>query len=523
MKRLLMVLCCGGLVGWAPLAQGTTFVAMTEQDLVNRSVAAIIGRVTHIESAEASRDARLHTYISIAPEQIVFGALPPGEIVVRELGGRLGARREWIFGNPEYEVGERVFAFLGRNGDGTLHTTAMALGKYRLRRSRGRAIATRQLEAGVAVLQPSARGATVGPIEQNFALAPLIKRVRAIAPRRQDARSEPAVQLTPPELSTALGSESLPSFTLIEPAARWSEPDRGEPVSFLVDSTGDLDLGPSESAEAVSEALAVWSNVPGASLSLRMGGTTNPVPFAGCPGDSRLIFNDPFEEILDPIDCRGILALGGFCTSNDREVFKGKLYDQIITGKVTFNNGWGDCPLWTACNLAEIATHEIGHAIGLGHSADPNATMAPERLDFDGRCATLMQDDMNAVRFLYSAPVPTTATPTFTPSPAQSPTPHQSPTRTATHTRTPTPSRTPSRTRTTTHTRTPTRTSTRLHTPTRPPSSTATRSPTSEPTPISTSPPSPTATPTEPVGPAPEWLPAIFRALRRLADVLPAG
>ena len=523
MKRLLVVLCCGGVVGWASFAPATTFVSMTEQDLVNRSVAAVIGRVTHIESAEASKDARLHTYIHIAPEQIVFGVLPPGEIVLRELGGRLEARREWVFGNPEYEVGERVFAFLERNGDGSLHTTAMALGKYRLSRLRGRAIATRQLEAGVTILQPSAQGTTVGPIEQNFALAPLIKRVRVVAPQRHDARSEPAVQLTPPELATAPRSESLPSFTLIEPAARWSEPDRGEPVSFLVDSIGDLNLGPSESTEAVSEAMAVWSNVPGASLSLRLGGTTNPVPFAGCPGDSRVIFNDPFEEIPDPINCRGILALGGFCTSNNHQMFKGQLYDQIITGKVTFNNGWGDCPLWTACNLAEIATHEIGHAIGLGHSADPNATMAPERLDFDGRCAALMQDDMNAVRFLYSAPAPTTATPTFTPSPVQSPTLQQSPTRTATHTRTPTSSPTPSRTKTATRTRTPTRTPTRLHTPTRPPSSTATQPSSTVPMPTSTSPPGPTATPTGGIDRDPAWLPAIFRALRRLTDALQGG
>src|SRR5690606_18156004 len=83
--------------------------------------------------------------------------------------------------------------------------------------------------------------------------------------------------------------------------------------------------------------------------------------------------------------------------------------------KVVIADGWGGCPQWTACNLAEVITHEIGHAIGLGHSNDRDATMAPSA-DFDGRCAALGHDDIAGVTAIYpmAMVVTATATPTAT-------------------------------------------------------------------------------------------------------------
>lgn len=51
-------------------------------------------------------------------------------------------------------------------------------------------------------------------------------------------------------------------------------------------------------------------------------------------------------------------------------------------------------------NLLQVATQEIGHALGLAHSDDPNAVMWPFYVGFEENFQ-LGQDDINAIRALY--------------------------------------------------------------------------------------------------------------------------
>src|SRR3989304_3619473 len=114
-RKLLFTLAWGAVVLSASSpTNATTFVLMTDEELAVRSTAAVLGSVTAIETAADDATDAIHTYIHIEPDQMVLGELPAGEIVLREPGGKLHDRSEWVFGSPEYTVGEEVLGFLAK-------------------------------------------------------------------------------------------------------------------------------------------------------------------------------------------------------------------------------------------------------------------------------------------------------------------------------------------------------------------------------------------------------------------------
>jgi hypothetical protein len=193
------------------------------------------------------------------------------------------------------------------------------------------------------------------------------------------------------------------------PPGRGFEPDTGKPGVYQV-AGGDTALGVDASVSAIDGALAAWTNVSGASIVLQRGTPTTAAPLR-CDGTSQIVFDDPFDEMPGPTACSGVLALGGYCTASTTEVVNGTIFYRITEGNITFNRGFASCSFWNVTNLAEVATHEIGHTIGIGHSSEQDdappelkdATMY-YRAHFDGRGASVHADDIAAVRFLYPGP-----------------------------------------------------------------------------------------------------------------------
>lgn len=489
-------------------ALATTFVPMDDATLQETSDLVVSGTVTAIESARVGPTPALHTYVRVQVDEVLLGHLSGDTLVLREPGGSLDGRREWTFGAPEFSVGERVVLFLTRNADGTLRTNHLALGKYTIAfDAAGAPTAVRDLGPGTAAFIPDS--GTIAPLPpERRPLAPLLAELRQRRNHYRGNRNDSglsAIAAIPPELAST-PTEAGDSFTYLGAPSRWMLPDCGQTIPFLVDNLGDATLGFTASRDAVDAALAAWSNVPGGNLDLADAGTIATTAYAGC-GENRVIFNDPFDEITDPRNCTGVLAMGGYCSGRTlpcataRDNFNGTTFAPIEVGKVLFNNGWAGCSFWRVENIAEVATHEIGHTLGFGHSDDINATMY-RVAHFDGRGAGLRTDDENAVRFLYpplTTPATRTPTPTITRSPTRTATPTRSATYTPTTSRTPTrtATRTPTRTATGTPSATPTRTPSATRTGTRTATFTATITPTITGTATPTIPPSSTPTPTE--------------------------
>jgi hypothetical protein len=382
-------------------ARATTFVGMNERALTRAADAIVVGTVEHIETV-GRPDGGIDTLITLEVERTLKGSV--GRLVtLKQPGGRLGERASWIAGSPRFARGDRQLVFVTAHRDGTARTTAFGMGQFVIvpHPRTGEPMAERRLDGNVLGDRPLRR----------VPLARLLRTVARAVAADPGAASAPLI-LAPQELVTpGLERETVDAFTLMDsPSGRWFEVDDGQPISYDVDADGDAALGPADSFAAIDGAMAAWTNVSGASIVLTRGGTTGPAPLS-CDGQSQIVFGDPFNEMPNPVGCSGVLALGGYCTSSQSQELSGTRFYRITEGNITFNSGFGSCSFWNRTNLAEVATHELGHTIGIGHSSESDTAEATlkdatmyYRAHFDGRGAAVRADDLAAVRFIYPGP-----------------------------------------------------------------------------------------------------------------------
>jgi len=151
------------------VAEGSTFVAMDEEELVTASAGVVLGRVVSVDSFWNPGHTLIVTEAVVEVEKAIVGETPR-YIVVRTAGGVVGDYRVEAHGFPTFSESERVLLFVSRDdvrplglveprGDmPSFRVTGFAQGHYRIFTNRfGQDIAVPTLDADIALVRRDGR------------------------------------------------------------------------------------------------------------------------------------------------------------------------------------------------------------------------------------------------------------------------------------------------------------------------------------------------------------------------------
>ena len=155
-------------------------------------------------------------------------------------------------------------------------------------------------------------------------------------------------------------------------------------------------------------ALSAWTSPPSASIVLQYGGMTSQSdadgPFSGLASAAGVVtFEDPSNQISG-----SVLAIGGGWASGNGGTVNGTSFTAFTRGYVIFQNAadLSDPISVEPPDFTRVLVHEIGHAIGLGHT---QTNGSDEHMNIMYRRAArpyadspaIGPDDLTGLNFIY--------------------------------------------------------------------------------------------------------------------------
>jgi matrixin len=373
-----LIVCVAGFAITAPAAFAEVASSWSIDELTAFSSLIVRGQVRSVTSQWDPSVNAIYTYTTLDVEETLKGQLSGSQVVIKTLGGQVGEIELRVDGQPDFRVGDAVLVWLEvRPRDGTLYPVGFWQGVWRTSRDeRGQLVAERARPGSTAIDRFDAtalRTAAARTTSRATSFAAVPSEFVAVAP----------YSFLPP-------SEGGPG--------RWHESDTATPV-FVDYSAPPAGLG--GGLAELDAALALW-NGSGMNFLLLRGVARSPRCAATFEGDGRIsiAFNDPCGEVSDS---GSVVGIGGAYMTPVIRVVNGIAFSKIVQGVVVLNNSPGALSLLAQRGCFQDAlTHNIGHTIGLSHSAVAGAMMQPDPLpNCPAGPAALAPDDVAGIRAIY--------------------------------------------------------------------------------------------------------------------------
>jgi hypothetical protein len=188
--------------------------------------------------------------------------------------------------------------------------------------------------------------------------------------------------------AVVLYSGDSSAYALMGP--RWPQPQ----TSYFVNAA-NLDLGSGAADAAVRDGADTWRGQAGAFSFL----------YAGASSQNTTT-NDGINVVMFRNASSGSAIATTYWWSSGSRILDADIV--FWDGAFKFFGGSSGCS--GGFYIEDIAAHEFGHALGLGHSTTSTATMFPSASTCDRGLRALDADDISGVRALYPSAGPPTPT-----------------------------------------------------------------------------------------------------------------